>query len=70
MADGGERRDCETIVLVGVGGSVVIGLRLVESVVEFGPGLVALYAVLVAWVVFAPAAVGRVERGVLESSLP
>ena len=58
----------EALVLVVVGCGVVFGLRALEPIITFDPLLVALYAVLVAWVIFAPAVIGTVRRGLLESS--
>ncbi|MDQ2049478.1 phosphatase PAP2 family protein [Natronolimnohabitans sp. A-GB9] len=53
------RSRLEGLVLVAVGGGIVVGLRTMETVVEVAPLLVALYAVLVAWVFSAPLVVGR-----------
>lgn len=60
------RSRLEALALVAIGGGVVAGLQLLESVVEFVPGLVGLYAILVAWIVFAPAVVGTVGKDLLE----
>ncbi|ARS89099.1 phosphatase PAP2 family protein [Natrarchaeobaculum aegyptiacum] len=54
------RSPLEGVVLVGVAGSVTVAIRALESVVGSArPGLVALYAVLVAWIFLAPAVVAR-----------
>ena len=62
------RSRLEGLVLVVVGGSVLVALRIVETIVDLTPLLVALYAVFVAWIVFAPALVDRVGWTILESS--
>ncbi|ELY40404.1 phosphatase PAP2 family protein [Natronorubrum tibetense] len=61
------RSRLEGLVLVIVGGSVLVALRIVETVVDLTPLLVALYAALVAWIVFAPALVDRVGGTVFGS---
>ncbi|WP_049890151.1 phosphatase PAP2 family protein [Natronorubrum sulfidifaciens] len=53
------RSRLEGVVLAVVGGGVVAGLQVVESLVGTTPVLVALYAVLVAWIVVAPIIVSR-----------
>ena len=61
------RSRLEGLVLVAVGVTVIVALRIVETVVDLTPLLVALYAVLVAWIVFAPALVDRVGGAILEA---
>ncbi|WP_440771088.1 phosphatase PAP2 family protein [Natronorubrum sp. DTA28] len=61
------RSRLEGAVLVAVGITVIVALRIVETIVDVTPLLVALYAVLVAWIVFAPALVDRVGGTILGS---
>ncbi|MDS0475584.1 phosphatase PAP2 family protein [Natrinema sp. 1APR25-10V2] len=63
------RSRLEGALLVAVGGGFVVVVRGLESIVgSIEPLLVVLYAVLLAGVVLAPAAVGRFEFGALEST--
>lgn len=60
------RSRLEGAVLVVVGSGVLVALQLAEAVVDLTPLLAALYAALVAWIVFAPAVVGWFRTGILE----
>ncbi|WP_440764068.1 phosphatase PAP2 family protein [Natronorubrum sp. DTA7] len=62
------RSRLEGAVLVAVGIAVIVALRIVETILDVTPLLVALYAVLVAWIVFAPALVDRVGETILGPS--
>ncbi|WP_176548178.1 phosphatase PAP2 family protein [Natrinema sp. CBA1119] len=62
------RSRLEGVVLTGLGGGFVALITSVEPVVAaVEPLLVVLYAILLAGIVLAPAAVGRLEVGALES---
>ncbi|MXV61254.1 phosphatase PAP2 family protein [Natronorubrum sp. JWXQ-INN-674] len=61
------RSRLEAVVLLAVGGAIAVVVQVVETLVTFAPVLVALYAVLVAWVFLAPAVVSLLETAVRES---
>ncbi|MCU4739854.1 phosphatase PAP2 family protein [Natronoglomus mannanivorans] len=63
------RSRLEGALLVAIGGSVVGALTALEAVVAaFAPAVVVLYAVVVCWILFAPAIVGRLGSEVLEGA--